>query len=210
MSSRILPVIGSSGTYELLPPFDTVILPEEIYTCKAIRNISEYVSYNQDPKKLVYDYYGLSENDYENDIQEDMEIVSLQNNKGVWIYVPARYIIKYPEVDGVPFHQMSVVCKLPAIEVSKNLDFLKTEISNLIKDTLGVEPSVDLVEVSRIIAVSKQMADNLAIQRAALTQGKVTDRARYIDLLQKQQILLEKIKALEKYIKLASQLPSPK
>ena len=209
MSSRILPVIGSSGTYELLPPFDTVILPEEIYTCKAIRNISEYVSYNQDPKKLVYDYYGLSENDYENDIQEDMEIVSLQNNKGVWIYVPARYIIKYPEVDGVPFHQMSVVCKLPAIEVSKNLDFLKTEISNLIKDTLGVEPSVDLVEVSRIIAVSKQMADNLAIQRAALTQGKVTDRARYIDLLQKQQILLEKIKALEKYIKLASQLPSP-
>ena len=209
MSNRILPVIGSKGTYELLPPFDTQILPEELYTCKAIRNISEYVSYNQDPKKLVYDYYGLSENDYENDIQEDMEIVSLQNNKGVWIYVPARYIIKYPEVDGVPFHQMSVVCKLPAIEVSKNLDFLKTEISNLIKDTLGVEPSVDLVEVSRIIAVSKQMADNLAIQRAALTQGKVTDRARYIDLLQKQQILLEKIKALEKYIKLAKGISGP-
>lgn len=201
MSTRILPVIGSTGTYELLPPFNTHILAEELYTCKAIRNISEYVSYNQDAKKLVYDYYGLTEEDYENDIKEDMEIVSLQNNKGVWIYVPARYIIKYPEVDGVPYHQVSLVCKLPAIEVSKNLEFLKTNIVNLVKDTLGLEPALSLVEASRTIAVTKQMADNLTIQRAALTQGKITDRARYLDLLQKQQTLIEKIKTLEEYIK---------
>ena len=201
MSSRILPVIGSSGTYELLPPFDTVILPEEIYTCKAIRNISEYVSYNQDPKKLVYDYYGLSENDYENDIQEDMEIVSLQNNKGVWVYVPARYIIKYPEVDGIPYHQLSMVCKIPAIEVSRDISHLKTDVINLIKDTLGVEAAVEIVEVSRTIAVTKDVSDQLKIDRALVSNGRVTDRAKYMQLLQQQQVLLDKIEALENYIK---------
>ena len=201
MSSRILPVIGSSGTYELLPPFDTVILPEEIYTCKAIRNISEYVSYNQDPKKLVYDYYGLSENDYENDIQEDMEIVSLQNNKGVWVYVPARYIIKYPEVDGIPYHQLSMVCKIPAIEVSRDISHLKTDVINLIKDTLGVDAAVEIVEVSRTIAVTKDVSDQLKIDRALVSNGRVTDRAKYMQLLQQQQLLLNKIEGLENYIK---------
>ena len=201
MSSRILPVIGSSGTYELLPPFDTVILPEELYTCKAIRNISEYVSYNQDPKKLVYDYYGLSENDYENDIQEDMEIVSLQNNKGVWVYVPARYIVKYPEVDGIPYHQLSMVCKIPAIEVSRDISHLKTDVINLIKDTLGVEAAVEIVEVSRTIAVTKDVSDQLKIDRALVSNGRVTDRAKYMQLLQQQQLLLNKIESLENYIK---------
>ena len=201
MSSRILPVIGSSGTYELLPPFDTVILPEEIYTCKAIRNISEYVSYNQDPKKLVYDYYGLSENDYENDIQEDMEIVSLQNNKGVWVYVPARYIVKYPEVDGIPYHQLSMVCKIPAIEVTRDISHLKTDVINLIKDTLGVEAAVEIVEVSRTIAVTKDVSDQLKIDRALVSNGRVTDRAKYMQLLQQQQVLLDKIESLENYIK---------
>lgn len=201
MSSRILPVIGSSGTYELLPPFDTVILPEEIYTCKAIRNISEYVSYNQDPKKLVYDYYGLSENDYENDIQEDMEIVSLQNNKGIWIYVPARCIVKYPEVDGIPYHQLSMVCKIPAIEVSRDISHLKTDVINLIKDTLGVEAAVEIVEVSRTIAVTKDVSDQLKIDRALVSNGRVTDRAKYMQLLQQQQVLLDKIESLENYIK---------
>ena len=207
MSSRILPVIGSSGTYELLPPFDTVILPEEIYTCKAIRNISEYVSYNQDPKKLVYDYYGLSENDYENDIQEDMEIVSLQNNKGVWLYVPARYILKYPEVDGIPYHQLSMVCKIPAIAVSRDISHLKTDVINLIKDTLGVEAAVEIVEVSRTIAVTKQVSDNLKIDRAAISGGRVTDRAKYIQALQQQQLLLNKIEELELYIKQINGIP---
>ena len=201
MSSRILPVIGSSGTYELLPPFDTMILPEEIYTCKAIRNISEYVSYNQDPKKLVYDYYGLSENDYENDIQEDMEIISLQNNKGVWVYVPARYIVKYPEVDGIPYHQLSMVCKIPAVEVSRDISHLKTDVINLIKDTLGVEAAVEIVEVSRTIAVTRETSDLLKIERALVSNGRVTDRAKYMQLLQREQLLLDKIRGLEDYIK---------
>lgn len=201
MTSRILPVIGSRGTYELLPPFDTVILPEELYTCKAIRNISEYVSYNQDPKKLVYDYYGLTEADYESDVQEDMEIVSLQNNKGVWIYIPARYIIKYPEVDGIPFRQLSMVCKLPAIEVSRDISHLKNDVINLVKDTLGVEPVVEIVEVSRTIAVTREVSDQLKIERSLVSNGRVTDRAKYMELLQREQLLLNKIQALEDYIK---------
>lgn len=201
MSDRILPALGSSGTYELSAPYDTKVLPEEIYTCKGIRKLSEYISYNQDPKKTVYDYYGLTELDYENDIKEDMEIISLQNKTGVWLYVPARFILKYPIVNGIPYHQVALVCKLPAIETSKNLDFLKTDISNLIRDYLGVDSTIDIVELSRVIAVTKEMSDTMIAERALLSSGRVTDRARYIQLLQDYNVALDKITQLETYIK---------
>ena len=201
MSSRILPALGSSGTYELLAPFDTKVLAEEIYTCKAIRSLSEYISNNQDPKKLVYDYYGLTENDYEEDIKEDMEIISLQNNDGVWLYVPARFILKYPQVNGIPYHQMALVCKIPAIEVSKDLSFLITDINNLIRDYLGIESQIDAVETSRTIAVTKDLSDQMKIDRALASSGRVTDRARYMKLTQDHAIALNKIAQLETYIK---------
>lgn len=201
MSDRILPALGSAGTYELLDPYNTKILPEEIYTCKAIRNISEYISNNQDPKKLVYDYYGLSEADYEADIEEDMEIISLQNNEGVWLYVPARFIVKYPHVNGIPYHQVALVCKLPALEASRDLDFLTTDIGNLIKDYLGVDSRIDTIETSRTIVVTKAMSDQLKMERGIESSGRVTDRARYMDLVQKHTEALNKIAQLESYIK---------
>ena len=201
MSNRILPTLGSSGTYELAAPYDTKILPEEIYVCKAIRSLSEYISNNQDPKKLVYDYYDLTENDYEDDIKEDMEIVSLQNNDGVWLYVPARYIIKYPQVNGVPYHQVALVCKLPAIEADKDLSFLVNDIKNLIRDYMGIDSQVDVVETSRTIAVSKELSDQMKVERSLASSGRVTDRARYTELLQRHTEALNKIGLLETYIK---------
>lgn len=201
MSDKILPTLGSSGTYELDAPYDTKILPEEIYTCKGIRKLSEYISHNQDPKKTIYDYYGLSDSDYDNDIKEDMEIISLQNKDGVWLYVPARYILKYPIVNGIPYHQIALVCKLPAIEVNNDLEFLKTDIGNLIRDYLGIDSVIDIVELSRVIAITKEMSDTMTVERSLISNGRITDRSRYTQLLQDHDIALDKINQLEMYIK---------
>lgn len=201
MNQNILPTLGSQGTYELLPPFDTKITPEEIYTCKAIRSISEYISYNQDAKKEVYDYYGLTAEDYENDVKEDMQILSLQNDNGVWLYVPKRFVSKYPDVNGIPYKQTAIVTKLPALKSDRDLSFLITDIENLIKDTLGVDTDVSLVELSRTIAVVKELSDQMEAERSLITSGKSTDRSRYISLKQEIETLLERIKKLEEYIK---------
>jgi hypothetical protein len=200
MSDRVLPALGSIGTYVLAPPFNTKILPEELYTCKAIRSIGEYISYNQDPKKEIYDYYGLTQADYEEDIKNDMEIISLQNQEGVWLYVPARFILKYPIVNGIPYHQVALVCKLPAIEVGKNLTNVTVDMNNLLKDYLGVDSIIDIVETSRIIAVTREAADALELERTALIEGKVTDRARYKKVEQELAGALAKIADLEYYI----------
>lgn len=200
MSDRILPTLGSVGTYEVMAPYDAKILPEEIYTCKAIRTISEYISYNQDVSKTVYEYYGLTTEDYEDDVKEDMEIVSLQNGDGIWIYIPAKYILKYPIANGIPYRQAAIVCKLPAIETKKDISHLKTDIGNLITDYLGVTAVIDIVDTSRVIAVTKDLSDQMTINRANASSGRITDRSRYIDLTIQHNEALTKIAELEQYI----------
>jgi len=201
MEQSILPVLGSQGTYELLPPFDTKITPEEIYTCKAIRSISEYISYNQDAKKEVYDYYGLSDEDFEEDVKNDIQIISLQNDDGVWLYVPSRFISKYPDANGIPYKQIAIVTKLPALKSDRDLSFLITDIDNLVKDSLGVSSNVSIVELSRTISVVKELSIQMEAERSLLTSGKSTDRSRYISLKNELESLLERIKKLEEYIK---------
>lgn len=201
MSDRVLPTIGSRGTYLFESPYDTKALPEELYTCKAIRNISEYVSYNQDPKKLIYDYYGLTEVDFEEDLEADMEIVSLQNKEGVWLYVPARYILSYPIVNGIPYRQMAIVCKLPALKTELDLSILVTDMKNMISDYIGTDSDISLVETSRTIAVTREESDALTIARNAIAVNSTTDRSRYTKLLNDYNDALYKIHELEEYIK---------
>lgn len=201
MTDRILPTIGSKGTYTFDTPYDAKTIPEEIYTCKAIRNISEYVSYNQDPKKLIYDFYGLTDIDYEADLEADMEIVSLQNKEGVWLYVPARYILTYPIVNGIPYRQLAIVCKLPAIKADMDLTLLTTDIGNLISDYIGTDSNISLVETSRTIAVTKTESDILTASRNIVATNNRTDRSRYTKLLSDHNEALLKIHELEEYIK---------
>ena len=72
--------------------------------------------------------------------------------------------------------------------------------NNLLKDYLGVDSIIDIVETSRIIAVTREAADALELERTALIEGKVTDRARYKKVEQELAGALAKIADLEYYI----------
>jgi len=201
MAELILPTIGSSGYYELRAPFDTIIIPYERYTCQAIRKISEYLANNENPKTLIYDKYQLTEDDYTSDAEQNMSIVSLQSAKGHWLYVPARYIVTYPITNGIPYRSIMIGVSLPSIPAEKDLSNLETDIGNLIVDTLGVTPAIRLVETSRVVLIPKDKHDITQSTRDATANGRLTDRSRYMSLLLEHQAALDKITALETYIK---------
>jgi hypothetical protein len=56
----VLPVVGSSGYYELAHPFDALVMDKVEYTCKAVRRISDYLANNEDVKVAIYDKYGIA------------------------------------------------------------------------------------------------------------------------------------------------------
>ncbi len=201
MDDLILPVIGSSGYFELRQPLDTLIVANERYTCKAIRRLSDYLANNEVPKDDIYTANGLSDSDYSDDIAVDMDIVSLQADNGHWLYIPARFIAKYPIANGIPYRTVMIGISLPSLPVSRDLSNIKTDIENIITDTLGVIPVIKTVETSRVVLVSKEVHDTTNTERTILSEGRVTDRSRYMSLVTDHQLALNKIAELELYIK---------
>lgn len=201
MSNNVLPTIGSSGSFKLLAPFDALITEGERYTCQGIRSLNDYLANNEDPHKDIYNKYRIPDADYETDLQANMHIVSLQSDVGHWLYVPARYITTYPLVNGIPYRSYVLTASLPSFPTDRDMSFLETEVRNLCMDTLGVVPVIKFVESSRVVLVSAGKHDSTTAARAAVTQGRGTDRARYMDLLYKHDQALVKIAELESYIK---------
>jgi hypothetical protein len=200
MNDLVLPTIGSSGYFEVRSPIDAVMMPNERYTCQAIRRLNDYISNNEEPKEEIYALYGLSEEEYEADVEKNNYIVSLQSELGHWVYVPAQYLLKYPIVNGIPYRTMMLGVSLPALPAEKNLSFLIQDITNLISDTLGVATVIKPVETSRVVLVSKEKHDITEAARRVVSSGKVTDRSRYTSLLIDHQAALDKIQKLEAYI----------
>lgn len=200
MSDLILPTVGSSGYFELRAPFNNKILPNERFTCQAVRKLSDYLANNEDPKADIYDDVGIPEAEYDQDVQDDAYIVSLQGETGQWVYVPARYVVKYPIVNGVPYRTTMIGVSLPPLPADRDLSFLTTDIANLVTDTLGVNPKIDVMETSMVILVDRAKHDIADAQRIAASSGRVTDRSRYMSTQAQLDEALAKIQALEQFI----------
>lgn len=196
----ILPTIGSSGYFKLSTPFDTVILTNERYTCQAIRRLSEYLANNENPLEDIYRANGLSDNDYNDDLKENSYIVSLQATTGHWVYVPAKYITQLPVVNGIPYRSMMIGVALPAMPADRDLSHVRTDIENLIMDSLGVQAVTKVVETSKVLLVTKEKHDITQATRDAAASGRLTDRSRYMTTLIQLNQALQKIEILEAYI----------
>ena len=198
MDQTYIPTIGSTGAFLLAIPFTT---PEgERYTCMAIRKLGDYLAQNETPYELIYEPKGLTVSDYEADMAVNMEIISLQSEKGFWIHVPAKYITSYPITNGIPYRKVGFMVGLPPVPTDKDLTFLETQIANLVKDTLGVVPKIQLVEQSKVVLIPSVNADATETARQLLASGRNTDYSRVRVLEQQLQDAFQKIQALEAWI----------
>lgn len=198
--TKIIPAIGAEGFYELLAPLDILIKQGEKYTCRAIRNISDYLANNEDVKTNVYDEYGLVSTVYDDHVLTNMEIISLQSELGHWVYVPVSYIAKYPDVNGVIYRTMMLGISLPSLPVDRDLSNLQTDVANLVQDSLGLTVNSKLVETSKPVLVDQDTHDQLTADRLVLSSITLTDRAKLARCNQDLLVALDKISELETYI----------
>lgn len=169
----VIPTVGSAGHYDLAAPFDSIIVANQQYTCKEVRTISGMIANNEDPLKSVYVPAGLTEDNYKDDLAVDMRIVSLQAGTGHWVYVPARYITKFPDTNGVPYRHMGIAVQLPPVPANIDMSYMLSEIQALVKGYIGVDPVIRLAETSYTVMVPDAEHKTLQLRRqaAATTQG---------------------------------------
>lgn len=195
----LLPKIGSSGVFKVSAPFDRFVVEKISYTCTSIRSITEIQTYTRSVLDEYYLFYGLTAEDYHQDILNNELIVSLRNGSE-FIYVPSKFILSYPDVTGIPYHVLSLAVTLGAIPVGTDLSVLKDKIEELVITNIGLTPITEEVEVSATKYFSEE-EHNAAVQRRAyLTTDNSTDLLRYREALSNYELALLRIRELETFI----------
>lgn len=201
MSDPILPVVGSSGFYELAPPFNALVVDKIEYTCQAVRRINDYLANNEPVKEDIYTKQGLDDTVWEADVAANAYIVSLQSRTGHWLYVPYRYILGYPSVNGVPYRSMILSVSLPSLPLNQDLTAVLADVKDLVQSSLGVTVNTKLVETSKAVLVPYDKHVIKQQQRATAAQGQVTMYAQNVALRRENDALIAKLNELETYLK---------
>lgn len=201
MSDYIVPAIGSLGFYNLIEPFNHPNLGVEQYSCQSVRTINDLIANQLDPFALYYEPKGLTEDDYKYGLENNVPIIGLQSSKGHWIFVPANYLLSYPNPNGVPYHVLMLGVSLGAVPVDKDFSGLHTSIKNLIHDKIGIIPEIKEVQISEVSLIPSETHDAIETARAALAVNNLSDSARVENLTGQLNTALLKIQELETYIK---------
>lgn len=164
---NLIPPIGASGLYKLIAPYSTMINTNISYTCMAVRKLSDIIAMGKDPFKTYYEPYGLTDTQYESDLNSGVCIVSLQSSSGIWAYVPSSYIESYPQVNGVPYTSIALMVHLGALPDSLNLNYVVNTVKDVVTSVLGVAPEVQTVVTSPTSMISQ---DNHMAAEAARQQ----------------------------------------
>lgn len=196
----ILPIVGSSGYYELASPFDALVTDRIEYTCKAVRRLSDYLANNEDAKSAIYDKYGIA-SIYEEDVVSDAYIVSLQSRTGHWLYVPYRYILSYPSPNGVRYRTVMLGVSLPALPVSQDLNAVMSDLKDMVQGALGVDVVVKMVETSKPVLVTTDKHEQTRLRRSIRVLAEGSLHTENVRLRNEAASLRAHIAELESYIK---------
>lgn len=167
ITTNLIPTIGITGVFTLTSPFDTQLVANASYTCLAVRQLEDYLASGGDPFTQFYQPQNLSQDQYNSDIALGVCIVTLQSSSGAVLYVPSSYIASFPATGGVPYTNLILGVDLGAMPDYVDLTFLKQQIANLVKTTIGLlSVQITTVVVSPTTNISS--ADHKTAEAARL------------------------------------------
>lgn len=196
----IIPTIGAKGLYELTHPFDAKIDPNAEYSTQSIRYLTEYIARNEDPYTDIYEPLSIPRETYLEDLREGNPIIGLQSAKGVWVYVPARYILSWPSVNGVRYIKAMITADIGPFPADRDFTPLLEDVQLYIKNKIGITPKVDLVAVSKPVLISFEQHERVLAARANIITDDTTSYTKAKVLEEQNTSLRQKITALEQYI----------
>lgn len=141
----IIPPINTKGVFIFHPPYadDTNINKKE-YEVIEIRKIKALHDDGLDPLNSIYIKAGLTKEDFIEDLNTDVPIVTLSADGDQYLYIPADRIKETPAIIGHTATERLVTLSLGLIPDDINLEMLYENIAIMVNDTISVKP--DLTE----------------------------------------------------------------
>lgn len=141
----IIPPINTKGVFIFHPPYadDTNVNKKE-YEVIEIRKIKALHDDGLDPLNSIYIKAGLTKEDFIEDLNTDVPIVTLSADGDQYLYIPADRIKETPAIIGHTATERLVTLSLGLVPDDINLEMLYENIAIMVNDTISVKP--DLTE----------------------------------------------------------------
>lgn len=193
------PTLYATGVWTVKSPF--MVVGDAIYTCQAIRSISDIEAMGQDPFAKFYEPFGISEADYEKDKANLPNIITLMSDTQRTVYIPDTYIQSYPKLDTVPYRHAVLSISLGPVPDSMVFDDLTDKVENLVTNAIGVEGTAKIHQAS-YVAQSVTLSNHMALEatRKLKIAENTTEYAKALALQNRVQELEEQIARLEQVI----------
>lgn len=131
------PPLNAAGIFQLSEPWRTE--PNTVYVADAISGFSALEQHGVDVYKEYYLPKNVSKADYESDLINDINIVTLISDTAPTIFVPDSYIISFPRSTNVSYNQVYLNFAAGLLPDGFNLDSVIAEAAAIIADRIGTD-----------------------------------------------------------------------
>ena len=205
ITTNLIPELTANGVYTLTAPFNAVLKANAAYTCISIRQLEDIIARGEDPYTQYYVPREQTSGDllpqYNADLGNGVCIITLQASSGAVVYVPSSFIASYPSKGGVPYTNLMMAVDLGAMPDYVDLTFLKQQIANLVKTTVGLTSVlIQTVVVSPMTNISAADHTRAEAARLANITNTNTPESQVIALTKQLQALQTQYANLEAFV----------
>lgn len=145
----IIPPIGTKGFFKFKPPYNK---KEDIesyqYTVTSVNDIKELINQGVDVYYTMYQFHTMEERDFEEDRDNGVPVLGLATDDNNYLYVPADRILVSPNIVGSKYQRIILAATLGYTPLSIPLTLLENNVTEIVTNMLGVEPTVSAVNNS--------------------------------------------------------------
>jgi hypothetical protein len=198
----MIPSINTRAKFTFLPPFDTLAKNQE-FTVISIRSIPDLNSNGINVISLVYEVVGLTEVDYNQDLENNIPIITFITDSNILINVPSSKVSGV-SADEYKYQEKVLTVNLPALPVDYDLTSLRNSIAVLVKEQIGFDVNIEEVQMSAVSLVGE--TDHLQFMNI-LNSGGLDKRSyltKYLEILEihnNQNLVFNKLEEFVKKIK---------
>lgn len=188
--------VGTKNTYNFLAPYDTIMSSITLYEITNISTVRSMSSQGLDPFKNIYELYGISDTDFDDDLSNNVAIVELTLDNSIY-YVPINRITNSALVDSVIYSERGIAIKLGFIPSDEVLTTLLPDIVELIKARTGIEAEILDTVLTAEVKIEKSRHDARELARNALKENANNYLTLYTKARTDLDYALGKLQALE-------------
>lgn len=197
--NRVLP-IGLKAVFTFLPPFDEKYSNKE-YEVAEIRKLKAIVDSEGFPFENIYQPLAMTKDDYVDDLNENIPIVTLTQDNETYLYVPMDRIKEIPPFVGRTATELLITFSLGVVPDDVNITPLVDNIRMMVNDTLNLQPEVIATPGGPTVLMSDEDYERyIRMMKGKQRSYNKSFRVMYLEEVERNRVMREEKEEIERFV----------